>query len=158
MPTMNGSTPEANHFQAPDDNKNINEGAEIVGACVGLIAAIAVVAAMIVGLVDLCKTNSHVAELKNAQIHQWKPEVCKVVDEDGMVHNIYTRQFGFHHAELVESLDNHHELVYWNAEPGGERFIHMKSRCKGCAEIAFHKKHFTNNLNTWLDNHSVPSL
>ena len=155
MPTVNGSTPEANHFQAPDDNKNINEGAETVGACVGLIAVIAVIAAIVVGLVDLCKTSSHIAKLEDARLHQWEPEVCKVVDEDGMVHNIYTRQFGFHHAELVESLDNHHELVYWNTEPSCARFIHIKSSCKGCAEIAFRKKHFTNNLNTWLDDHFI---
>ena len=144
MPTMNDLTPETNHFQAPDDNKNINEGAETVGACISLILIIAFIATVIVNAVYVHRLNSRLARLNEARTflrENWVPAVLAVQDEDGVVHKVYERQFGFYHAEPVESIDGHHLLICWM--PGNEpmKFIHARSRCRGCAEIEFKKTH-----------------
>ena len=73
------------------------------------------------------------------KFHQYEQVPMVVVDSTGATHTILSRQFGFHHGELIESLDGGHELAYYHDKTGKMELIHIKP-CRGCAELEWQAK------------------
>ena len=68
-------------------------------------------------------------------VHKFEQVPITIEDSTKCHHTILTRQFGFHHSELVESLEGH-SLVYWvDPNSGKQSFIHIKP-CVGCAKLS----------------------
>ena len=73
------------------------------------------------------------------KVHQYEQVPMVVVDSTGASHTILSRQFGFHHGELIQSLDGGHELAYYHDKTGKMELIHIKP-CRGCAELEWQAK------------------
>ena len=73
------------------------------------------------------------------KVHQYEQVPMVVVDSTGATHTILSRQFGFHHGELIESLDGGHELAYYLDKTGKMELIHIKP-CRGCANLELQAK------------------
>ena len=88
--------------------------------------------AVCAALCGFCAAMQSVGEKSPERRYEQVP--MTVFDEEGGRHTVLTRERGFHHSELVESLEGH-SLVYW-VDGGKATFKHI-TPCKKCAEEAY---------------------
>lgn len=86
-----------------------------------------------------CTTRPQPQLSQFPKFHQYEQVPMVVVDSTGATHTILSRQFGFHHGELIESLDGGHALAYCLDKTGKMELIHLKP-CRGCAELEWQAK------------------